>query len=167
FFDGTLPISFHDHVSDALCPVTIMGMLMRLGIFSECDSPEFIHAPASLNRAWLASLLGLTELHFENLRWAVVEGSYAVGFSSVANLSAHPPFRDYATGNLGTRVKLVGQSRATLFEALSMANQRGCIGVVLEIVHNQFNSQVTTLNELSNLSEVYREYGLILASMRP
>ncbi|KAF8846863.1 hypothetical protein BDZ45DRAFT_682263 [Acephala macrosclerotiorum] len=140
-----------------------MGMLMRLAIFSKCDSPESIHAPTSLDRAELASLLGFTELHLENPRWAVVEGSYAAGFGPVANLSAHPPFHDHATGNLGTRVKLMDQSRADLLVFLSEAKQHGCIGVIVEIVNNQSVGRVTTPDELRNLSEACRESGLILA----
>ncbi|CAI7622472.1 unnamed protein product [Penicillium glandicola] len=163
FFNGTLPISFHGHVSDALSPGTVMSMLLRLAIFSQCDTPESIHAPSSLSKGQLASLLGFTELHVESPRWAVIEGAYAAGFGPLANLSAHAPFRDHATGNLGIGINLVGQSTAALVTVLSEAKQQGCIGVIVEIVSNQFNGKITTPEEFRTLCEACRETGLLLA----
>lgn len=63
-----------------------MGMLMRLAIFSQTDTPESIHAPSPLSRADLAKTLGFGELHLKNPRWALVEGAYAAGFGSVVSL---------------------------------------------------------------------------------
>ncbi|KAI3120206.1 hypothetical protein CBS147326_9554 [Penicillium roqueforti] len=163
FFNGTLPISFHSHVSDALSPGTAMSMLLRLAIFSQCDTPESIHASSSLSRAQLASLLGFTELYVENPRWAVIEGAYAAGFGSLANLSAHAPFRNHATGNLGIGINLVGHSTASFVIVLSEAKQQGCIGVIVEIVSNQSNGKITTPEEFRMLCEACRETGLLLA----
>jgi hypothetical protein len=188
FFNGTLPISFHGHVTDAASPITVAGMLMRLALAAKCDGPDSIHSPAKLDRAGLASLLDWTEVNLETPRWAVIQDSYAGGFGCMvcrvqkshhlqyppryvhltnsevlkANLSAQPAFRDHATGSPAINVKVVGQSMADLSALLSIAKLQGCIGVVVEIVSNQFNGRVTTPKELHNLSQACRENGLIL-----
>jgi hypothetical protein len=157
-----------------------MGMLMRLAIFSQTDKPESIHEPSSLTRAELATILGFTELHLENPRWAIVEGGYAAGFGSVvslltlytklllntflqANLSAHPPFRDHATGNLAVEVKLTNMQKPELSAMLQELKQQGCIGVIVEIVCNQADGRVMSPDELYNLSKACQECGLMLA----
>jgi len=69
FFAGALPISFHTQVSDALSPVTVMGMLLRLAIFSKCNDTESMHEPSPLSRTDLVVLIfGFTERHLESSR---------------------------------------------------------------------------------------------------
>lgn len=57
----------------------------------------------------------------------------------------------------------MGQSQSELSAFLSTAKLLGCIGVVVEVVNNQFHGRVTTPEELRILSEACTENGLILA----
>ncbi|EXJ92221.1 hypothetical protein A1O3_00771 [Capronia epimyces CBS 606.96] len=187
FFGGTLPISFHGHVTDAMCPTTVASLLLRLAIISKSDSPDSIHDSSPVDRTQLASLLGWTERHFESPRWVAVEDSFAAGFGPLvsdpeqgfkvrlcaqvpraepvflqANLSAQPAFRAHAAGSPSISIRLVDRSPADLVHALSHAKQLGCIGVIVEIVNNQLHGRVTTPEQLRNLMDACKQTGLML-----
>lgn len=83
FFGGTLPISSHDHVTDAMTPSTVTSLILRLAIISVSDSVDSIHDSGSVDRKRLASLLGWSETHLE--KWVAVEDSFAAGFGPLVS----------------------------------------------------------------------------------
>ncbi|KAL2417895.1 hypothetical protein ABEF95_005493 [Exophiala dermatitidis] len=146
FFGGTLPISFHGHVTDAMTPSTVTSLILRLAIISVSDSDDSIHDSGSVDRKRLASLLGWSEAHLENPKWIAVEDSFAAGFGPLANLSAQPAFRAHAAGTPSISLRIVDRSQKDLVNNLADAKKLGCIGVIVEIVNNQLHGRVTRRN---------------------
>jgi hypothetical protein len=80
-----------------------------------------------------------------------------------ANLSAQQSWRDIATGTPSIGVQLIDQAKDELSQKLAHAKKQGCIGVVVEIVCNQYNGRITSPGELRNLSDACIENGLLFA----
>jgi hypothetical protein len=59
-------------------------------------------------------------------------------------------------------LQLVNRTKQELSERLRTARQEGCIGVIVEVVNNQYSGRVTTPTEMNNLSEACAENGLLL-----
>ena len=80
-----------------------------------------------------------------------------------ANLSAQPAYKQHAAGGSSRSLTLKTRSKAEVSEFLETAKQQGCIGVIVEIVNNQYSGRVTSPEELRVLGEACSENGMILA----
>ena len=80
-----------------------------------------------------------------------------------ANLSGQPAFQDIATGPLSIPIRIIGRSRQELVDHLRKAKEQGCIGVITEIVFNQYSGRVIEPREYENLHSACCELGLLFA----
>ncbi|KAL2832628.1 hypothetical protein BDW59DRAFT_106505 [Aspergillus cavernicola] len=163
FFRSLLPISIHGHVTDALNPQLVVSLILRLAIFSGSDSPDSIPISTPEDRRTAANLCGWEDIHLDSPCWAVPANGYAAAYGPVANLSGQPAFQDIACGPKAIELQIVGASVDDISRQLDMAKSRGCIGVIVEIVANQYGGRVIEPRELENISRLCAEKGLIFA----
>ncbi|KAK0741308.1 hypothetical protein B0T18DRAFT_472900 [Schizothecium vesticola] len=164
FFNGWLPISYHGHVTDAMCPTTTASMMLRLSMFEMAgcrlgrptSNPEL--------RSTAAKRLGWDGIHLSAPCFALIENGYGAAMGPLASISPRSAWRDVSTGAPSIAVRLADLvSPPVLLRTLTDAKWGGCIGVIVEIVQNQASGRVLSPHELHSLREACTETGLLLA----
>lgn len=80
-----------------------------------------------------------------------------------ANLSPGPAFQDIPAGAPAVELELIGQSKDDLLQQLRPAKEKGCIGVVVEIVNHTDSGRVTTSHELEILTSACSDLDILFA----
>ncbi|KAK1993172.1 hypothetical protein LX36DRAFT_586920 [Colletotrichum falcatum] len=166
YFGGYMPIDYATSSSRITDPDAVVEMALSLAELSMSESSDSSQSPLTdedntLKRA------GWEDIQIRKPCWALLSHTYAAATTSSRTSSGKSTLRFFSSQkSYGRRPALIhadGVSDDELREQLSEARKKGCIGIVVEIVEDQYNGRVIDPDMLERLGAMCTEEHLLLA----
>ncbi|KAF6793744.1 hypothetical protein CMUS01_16068 [Colletotrichum musicola] len=167
YFGGYRPIDYRHTSADTMDPDTIVKIILTLAEIPMSEPSDSSESPFTDEDDTLRRI-GWEDIQAKKPRWALLADTYAAATSSSKAVSAKsPPQFSSSKRPYGKNPILLhaeGVSNDELREQLRAAKEAGCIGVILEIVENQYNGRVLSPELLARLSAACAAERLLLAA---
>ncbi|EFQ32035.1 uncharacterized protein GLRG_07179 [Colletotrichum graminicola M1.001] len=166
YFSGYLPVDYtssSSRVMDANAVVKMVLTLSELSMSESSDSSESLFADENdtLKR------IGWEDIQIKKPCWALLSHTYAAATTCSRASSEKPTPRFFSSqksyGKNPVLLHVEGVSDDELREQLCEARKNGCIGIIVEIVEDQYNGRVMDPNMLARLGAMCMEEHLLLA----
>ncbi|GKT93290.1 hypothetical protein Ct61P_11140 [Colletotrichum tofieldiae] len=155
YFGGYFPIDYASSNIKIMDPNVVVKMILTLAELSMSESSDSSESPFTDEDDTLKRM-GWKDVQARNPRWALLSGTYAAATASAMASSG-------AYGNDPVLLHIEGVTDDELRNQLFEAKEKGCIGIIVEIVENQYNGRVMDPNMLRRLGTICTEEHLLLA----
>ncbi|KAF4858497.1 hypothetical protein CGCSCA2_v007203 [Colletotrichum siamense] len=166
YFGGFYPIDYGVATSKAMNPDNIVKIILTLTEISMSESSDSSESPFTDEDDTLKRL-GWEDIQAKRPRWALLSDTYAAAASTTVSSSVKPGLRFSSTqkpyGHDPILLHTEGVSDDELRDQLYEAKDQGCIGIIIEIVENQYNGRVLDPRLLERLATICAEESLLLA----
>ncbi|KAJ0163437.1 hypothetical protein CTA2_3011 [Colletotrichum tanaceti] len=159
YFGGYIPIDYESSGSNIMDPGVVGKMILTLAELSMSESSEspFTDGDSTLKR------MGWEDIQARKPRWALLSDTFATANASSKTAS------EESSPTFFTSQKRYGDEPVLLHmddelrDQICGAKERGCIGIVVEIVENQYNGRVMDPMTLKRLGSMCTQEHLLLA----
>ncbi|KAH0428409.1 hypothetical protein CcaCcLH18_09078 [Colletotrichum camelliae] len=166
YFGGFYPIDYGFTSSKAMSPENIVKIVLTMAEISMSESSDSSESPFTDEDDTLKRL-GWEVIQAKRPRWALLSDTYAAATSATVPSSMKPGLRFSTTQNPYGHDPILlhteGVSHDELREQIYDAKYQGCIGILIEIVENQYNGRVLDPALLERLTTICAEENLLLA----
>ncbi|KAF5497223.1 hypothetical protein CGCS363_v008726 [Colletotrichum siamense] len=166
YFGGFYPIDYGVTTSKAMNPDNVVKIILTLTEISMSESSESSESPFTDEDDTLKRL-GWEDIQAKRPRWALLSDTYAAAASTTVSSSVKPGLRFSSTqkpyGHDPILLHTEGVSDDELRDQLYEAKDQGCIGIIIEIVENQYNGRILDPGLLARLATLCAEESLLLA----
>ncbi|KZL74021.1 hypothetical protein CT0861_10575 [Colletotrichum tofieldiae] len=166
YFGGYFPIDYASSNIKIMDPNVVVKMILTLAELSMSESSDSSESPFTDEDDTLKRM-GWKDVQARNPRWALLSGTYAAATASAMASSGKPSpkfsISQKAYGNDPVLLHIEGVTDDELRNQLFEAKEKGCIGIIVEIVENQYNGRVMDPNMLRRLGTICTEEHLLLA----
>ncbi|KAF4899287.1 hypothetical protein CGCF415_v010558 [Colletotrichum fructicola] len=166
YFGGFYPIDYGVTTSKAMNPDNVVKIILTLTEISMSESSDSSESPFTDEDDTLKRL-GWEDIQAKQPRWALLSDTYAAAASTTVSSSVKPGLRFSSTqkpyGHDPILLHTEGVSDDELRDQLYEATEQGCIGIIIEIVENQYNGRVLDPRLLERLATICAEESLLLA----
>ncbi|KAF3803865.1 hypothetical protein GCG54_00008367 [Colletotrichum gloeosporioides] len=156
YFGGFYPIDYGVTISKAMNPENIVKLILTLAEISMSESSDSSESPFTDEDDTLKRL-GWEDIQAKRPRWALLSDTYAAAASTTVSSSVKP------YGHDPILLHTEGVSDDELRDQLYEAKEQGCIGIIVEIVENQYNGRILDPVLLERLASICEEENLLLA----
>ncbi|KAF4817430.1 hypothetical protein CGCSCA5_v005903 [Colletotrichum siamense] len=166
YFGGFYPIDYGVTTSKAMNPDNVVKIILTLTEISMSESSDSSESPFT-DEDDTPKRLGWEDIQAKRPRWALLSDTYAAAASTTVSSSVKPGLRFSSTqkpyGHDPILLHTEGVSDDELRDQLYEAKEQGCIGIIIEIVENQYNGRVLDPRLLERLATICAEESLLLA----
>ncbi|KAF5520061.1 hypothetical protein CGCA056_v007970 [Colletotrichum aenigma] len=166
YFGGFYPIDYGVTTNKAMNPDNIVKIILTLAEISMSESSDSSESPFTDEDDTLKRL-GWEDIQAKRPRWALLSDTYAAAASTTVSSSVKPGLRFSSTqkpyGQDPILLHTEGVSDDELRDQLYEAKEQGCIGIIIEIVENQYNGRILDPGLLERFATLCAEESLLLA----
>ncbi|OLN95797.1 hypothetical protein CCHL11_02743 [Colletotrichum chlorophyti] len=165
YFGGFVPIDFRPRSSNAMDPDIVVRIVLTMAELSMSESSESSESP-STDEDNALNTLRWEDAQEKKPRWALLSDTYAAATVSSKTSPGNPltrfssPKQSY--GNDPILLHTEGVSDHQLSDQIYEAKNNGCIGIIVEIVENQYNGRVMDPETLRRLGAICAKEHLLL-----
>ncbi|KAF4925451.1 hypothetical protein CGCVW01_v003572 [Colletotrichum viniferum] len=166
YFGGFCPIDYGVTTSKTMNPDNIVKIILTLAEISMSESSDSSESPFTDEDDTLKRL-GWDDIQVKRPRWALLSDTFAAAASTTVSSSVNPGLRfssiQKSYGHDPILLHTGGVSDDELRDQIYEAKEQGCIGIIIEIVENQYNGRILDPGLLERLATLCAEESLLLA----
>ncbi|WQF85836.1 Putative pyridoxal phosphate-dependent transferase, major domain-containing protein [Colletotrichum destructivum] len=166
YFGGYIPIDYASSGSKTTSPEVVVKMILTLAELSMSESSESSESPFTDEDSTLKRM-GWEDVQVTKPRWALLSDTFAAATASSKTTSekSSPTFftSQKPYGDNPVLLHIEGVSDDELRDQIYEAKAKGCIGIIVEIVENQYNGRVMDPITLKRLDSMCTQEQLLLA----
>ncbi|OHE95194.1 hypothetical protein CORC01_09581 [Colletotrichum orchidophilum] len=166
YFGGYVPIHYGTSNHSTMNPETTVQIILTLAELSLSEYSESSESPFTDEDDTLKRM-GWEDVHAKKPCWALLSDTYAATTVSSKSASGKSSLKFSGSPNFYGRdpflLHIDGVSDEELRDQLYIAKEKGCIGIIVEIVETQYNGRVLDRSVLKRLSVMCAEEQFLLA----
>ncbi|KAK1566057.1 uncharacterized protein LY79DRAFT_681879 [Colletotrichum navitas] len=166
YFSGYFPVDYTSSSNRIMDPNVVVRMVLTLSELSMSESSDPSESPFTDEEDTLKRM-GWENIQIKKPCWALLSHTYAAATTSSRASSGKSTPRFFSSQksyrNNTVLLHVEGVSDDELREQLYEARKNGCIGILVEIVEDQYNGRVMDPNMLERLGAMCMEEHLLLA----
>nr|XP_036577808.1 uncharacterized protein CTRU02_12114 [Colletotrichum truncatum]KAF6784903.1 hypothetical protein CTRU02_12114 [Colletotrichum truncatum] len=166
YFRGYFPMDYRSTGHDAMLPDSIVKLVLTLAEHS-LSATSTSSDSASSDTKSIFEELGWEDVQAKNPCWALLSDTYAAAVEPPLGGSVKSGPRFFSSrkhhGNNPIVLHVDGVSDHELKNQLIEAKEKGCIGVMVEIIENNYSGRVLSIEILRRLAALCAEENLLLA----
>ncbi|KAK2052598.1 hypothetical protein LY76DRAFT_555446 [Colletotrichum caudatum] len=166
YFGGYAPVDYASSSSSVMDPNAVVKIVLTLAELSMSAPSDSSGSPFTDEDDTLKRI-EWEDIQIRKPCWALLSHTYAAATTSSRSISGKSTPRFFSSqkfyGNNAVILHVEGVSDGELREQLHEARKNGCIGIVVEIVEDQYNGRVMDPKTLERLSAMCTEEHLLLA----
>ncbi|TEA17225.1 hypothetical protein C8034_v000603 [Colletotrichum sidae] len=154
YFGGYFPIDYRPSARDTMSPDTMVKLVVTLAELSPSEPSDASESPCT-DEGDVLRRLGWEDVQARKPCWALLADTYAAVPASKGTLGKPTPrFSNYQNphGRDPILIHTNGVSDGELADQVYEAREKGCIGIIVEIVEHQFSGRVLDPDVLRRLA---------------